>query len=135
MRKDVKMLLAADSVINLILGLLLLLFPSGIMNLLGLPPTNTFFYSSILGGVIFGIGLALAIEWLSEGKTLRGLGLAGAILINLCGGGTLLFWLLFMGLALPLKGYITLWIVAVVVVGIGLVELFSGAYREINGRG
>ncbi len=71
MKKKVFILLAADSVINLILGLLLLLFPAGILELLGLPPTNTYFYSSILGGVIFGIGVSLGLEWLSRGNEIN----------------------------------------------------------------
>ena len=58
-----KLLLAADAVINLILGALLLFFPVGILELFGLPPTDTYFYSSILGGVIIGIGVALYLEW------------------------------------------------------------------------
>jgi hypothetical protein len=129
MKKN-KLLLATDGLINLILGLLLLLFPAGLPEMLGLPPTDTFFYSSILGGVIFGIGVALCLEWLRGGKGITGLGLAGAIAINLFGGGTLLFWLVFKDLDIPLKGSITLWIVAVLVVGIGLVELFSNSWKH-----
>ena len=128
MKKKVSLLLAADAVINLILGLLLLLFPAGLRELFGLPATNTYFYSSILGGVIFGIGVALCLEWLMGEKGIKGLGLAGAIAINLFGGGTLLFWLVFKDLEIPLKGSITLWIVAILVVGIGLVELFSKSW-------
>lgn len=128
--KKANLLLAADGLINLILGILLLLFPAGIPEILGLPATNTYFYSSILGGVIFGIGVALCLEWLKGGKKIRGLGLAGAIAINLFGGGTLLFWLIFKELDLPQKGSITLWIVAILVVGIGVVELFSNSWKH-----
>lgn len=60
--KNVKILLAADAVINLLIGTLLIFFPTGILDLFGLPQTNTYFYSSILGGVIFGIGIALSLE-------------------------------------------------------------------------
>ena len=130
MKNKANLLLAADSVINLILGLLLLLFPAGLRELLGLPATDTYFYSSILGGVIFGIGVALCLEGLRGGKGITGLGLAGAIAINLFGGGTLLFWLVFKDLDIPLKGLITLWIVAVLVIGIGLVELFSNSWKR-----
>ena len=130
MKKNVQFLLVADAVINLILGALLLFFPAGILEYFGLPPTNTYFYSSILGGVIFGIGLALSLEWQKGKVGMSGLGLAGAIAINLCGGGTLLYWLLFGDLDIPLKGIITLWIVAVVVIGIGLLELFSNSWME-----
>jgi len=129
MKRNVKLLLAADAVINLILGALLLLFPAGILEYLGLPPTDTYFYSSILGGVIFGIGIALGLERWGP-SDIRGLGLGGAIAINLCGGGILLFWLLFGYLTLPLRGQVTLWIVAILVLGIGFVELFTKSWRN-----
>jgi len=117
-------------VINLILGLLLVLIPAGILEYFGLPPTNSYFYSSILGGVIIGIGVALGLELLRNGRRFRGLGLAGAIAINLCGGGTLLYWLFFGKLEIPLNGSITLWILAILVVGIGLVVLFRKYWME-----
>jgi hypothetical protein len=59
----------------------------------------------------------------------RGLGLAGAIAINLCGGGVLLFWLASGRLALPLRGRVVLWIVALVVLGIGVAEIAARAWR------
>jgi len=130
MKKNVQFLLVADAVINLILGALLSFFPAGILEYFSLPPTNTYFYSSILGGVIFGIGLALTLEWQKGKVGLSGLGLAGAIAINLFGGGTLFYWLIFGDLDIPLKGIITLWIVAIIVVGIGLVELLSKSWVE-----
>jgi hypothetical protein len=79
--------------------------------------------------VIFGIGIALGFEWIGIPDGIRGLGLGGAIAINFCGGGTLLFWLLFGELGLPTRGLITLWIVALVVLGIGVVELISGSWK------
>ena len=80
-----KTLLLIDGVINLVLGILLLLFPAGIVKLLGLPYTNTNFYPGILGAVLFGIGIALLIERYGALKNIRGLGLEGAIAINFCG--------------------------------------------------
>jgi len=132
MKKNVQFLLAADAVINLLLGILLLLFPAGVLRFFGLPATDTYFYTSILGGVIFGIGLALGLEWLQGQKGPRGLGIAGAILINLSGGGVLVFWLLFGNQGIPLRGKITLWIIAILVIGIGLVEMISGSWKIEN---
>jgi len=129
MKSQVKLLLVADAVINLILGALLLLFPAGILEYLDLPPTDTYFYSSILGGVIFGIGIALSLErW--RPPEIRGLGLGGAIAINLCGGGVLFYWLLWGELNLPFRGEFTLWIVAILVLGIGFAELFTKSWRN-----
>jgi hypothetical protein len=132
MNRKVQFLLAADALINLLLGILLLLFPAGVLRSFGLPSTDTYFYTSLLGGVIFGIGLALGLEWLQRENGSRGLGLAGAILINLSGGGVLIFWLIFGNLGIPMRGIITLWIVAILVIGIGIIELISGSWRINN---
>ena len=122
MKKTEKTLLMIDAAVNLALGILLLSFPAGLVKLLGLPPTSTWFYPSILGAVIFGIGLALLVEWRGY---MRGLGIGGAIAINLCGSAVLVAWLVINPFDLPLRGYILLWSVAIIVLGIGLVEWWS----------
>ena len=115
-------LLLADATINLILGGLLLLFPERIVAFLGLPSPQTGFYRSILGAVLVGIGVALLIEWRRSRDGLTGLGLAGAIAINLCGGTALLAWLV-CGLAdLTAAGRVALWLLAGVLFGISGVE-------------
>jgi hypothetical protein len=132
MKQKIKFLLLADAVINLALGLLLLLFPAGVLKIFGLPPVNSYFYSSILGGVIFGIGIALSIELLGTKRSFRGLSLGGAIAINLCGGGTLLYWLITQDIQATNLGLITLWIIALIVIGIGVIELVSGAWKNYD---
>jgi hypothetical protein len=128
MKRKHRLLLACDSIINLLLGILLLLFPAGVLDFFGLPPTNTFFYPTILGGVILGIGIALGVELFFFPK-IRGLGLAGAITINFSGGLVLLYWLLFAHPDIPLKGNIILWIVAFFVLGIGIIEVATKSWR------
>jgi hypothetical protein len=114
--------------VNLLLGLILLLFPIGIIDLLGLPQTNTNFYPSILGAVIFGIGLSLFLELAGHAKHCRGLGLGGAILINIAGSLVLILWLIFGGLAITLKGQIILWAVGLIVLSIGIAELVTKSW-------
>ena len=128
MKSKHKKLLLIDGVVNLLLGGLLLLFPVGIVDLLGLPQTNTNFYPSILGGVIFGIGLALLLEWVGRAKAFRGLGLGGAILINIVGSLVLIYWLLFGSLDIPIKGQIILWMVGLIVFILGIVELATKSW-------
>jgi hypothetical protein len=118
-----KTLLVVDAVINLVLGILLLLFPAGIVALLGLPRTDTNFYAGILGAVLFGIGIALLVERYGESRNVRGLGLGGAIVINFCGAGVLFLWLLFVPFDIPLRGKFILWGIAVGVIAIGIIEL------------
>jgi hypothetical protein len=113
-------LLFADAVINLVLGLLLLSYPEWLVEALGMPPVETTFFPNVLGGVLFGIGLALLIAF-RGGR--EGLGLDGAIAINLCGAGVVAGWLVVAPRAIPPRGKITLWIIVLLVVGIGLIEL------------
>ena len=113
---------------NIFLGLLLLLFPFGLIDLLGLPDTNTNFYPSILGAVILGIGLALLFELVGHKKRFRGLGLGGAILINIVGSLVLMFWLVFGSLSIPVKGRIILWAVGLIVFLIGIAELITRSW-------
>jgi hypothetical protein len=113
-------LLVVDAGINLVLGILLVVFPQGLVSALGIPDAAQGFYPNILGGVLFGIGIALLIE--RYGGT-SGLGLAGAASINLCGGLVLTGWLLFGSLALPLRGSLLLWGLALVLVVLSSVEL------------
>ena len=108
----------------------MLLFPVGLLNFFGLPPVAHYFYTTILGSVIIGIGLALFIELFWEVKGMRGLGLAGAIAINLCGGCVLLIWLLAKPLDLPFRGHIILWLVVIIVLGIGCVEIITKFWQE-----
>ena len=129
MRKTSKTLLIIDSAVNLILGVLLMLFPIGIIGFLGLPETSTNFYPGILGAVLFGIGLALLSELVGYSKGFRGLGPGGAILINLVGSVVLICWLLFGSLSIPLKGQIILWAVGIVVFLIGIVEMSTKSWK------
>jgi len=124
-----KAFLLIDGIVNLILGILLLLFPFGIAEILGIPSVASNFYPTILGGVIFGIGIALLLEAYGQPRGVRSLGLGGAIVINICGAGILALWLIFEPLNIPLHGLVILWVVAVVVLGIGILEVLAKTWR------
>ena len=130
MKRPTQILLTVDGIVNLVLGAALLLFPASSVTLLGLPQTNTYFYASILGAVLVGIGAALFIELFGAAGHIRGLGIGGAIAINVFGGGAVLAWLLAVPLALPLRGKVVLWLIAVVVLGIALAELLSKTWKD-----
>jgi hypothetical protein len=129
MKLNHKAFLLIDGIVNLILGILLLLFPLGVAETLGVPQAESNFYPTLLGGVIFGIGIALLLEAYGETRGVRGLGLGGAIAINFCGSGILVLWLIFESFNIPLHGIITLWIVAIVVFGLGILETLAKTWR------
>ena len=78
MRAKTKILLLLDGIVNLLLGILLLLFPFGMAQLFGVPQPNSNFYPTVLGAVIFGIGIALLLETFGKPHGIHGLGIAGA---------------------------------------------------------
>jgi hypothetical protein len=124
--------LLMDAAINLMLGLLLLFFSPGIIRYFGIPDTDTYFYPNILGAVLFGIGIALAVEFFRKEGRLVGLGLAGALCINLVGGAILALWLIFGNLDIPLHGRIFLWLLVFVLVLISTIELLISKYSNVD---
>ena len=132
MKTKYKTLLIIDCAVNSVLGVLLLFFPMGVVDFLDLPKTYTDFYPSILGAVILGIGFALFFELVGYEKGFRGLGLGGAILINLVGSLVLLFWLVFGALSISLKGKIILWTVGLIVLSVGIAELITKSWFYDN---
>jgi hypothetical protein len=116
-------LLVVDSIVNLILGMLLIFFPAQLMLALDLPKVETYFYVNILGSVLFGIGIALLLERFTGDRGISGLGIGGAIAINLCGAGVLVYWLLF-------GGAMFLWSIAIVVLGVALAELLTKSWKK-----
>ena len=131
MNKIHRILLIADGIANVIIGIILLLYPFGIDKLLGLPKSNTHFYPTILGAIILGIGIALLVETYGRSRRFRGLGLVGAIIINFCGATALLAWLIINPFNIPTKGYIVLWTIVIIVYAIGLLELQSIIRKRI----
>ena len=129
MRAKNKILLLIDGIVNLFLGMLLLLFPFGIAQLFGVPQPNSNFYPTILGAVIFGIGIALLLEAYGKPSGIHGLGIAGAVAINFCGAGVLTLWLISDPFNLPLRGYIILWTIAIVVLALGFIELLGKLWK------
>ena len=118
-------LLTADAAVNLLLGIPLVFFPQFVFRIFNLPIGETLFLPTVLGGVLTGIGIALLIERFQDSVGISGLGLGGAISINVCGAGVLVVWLLQSGMAIPLDALIILWVVAMVVLGISAIEFWS----------
>ena len=93
-------LLTIDGVFNVLLGVVLVWYPLSVADALGLPASGRPFFASVLGGVLFGIGVALLVERFRRRTDFIGLGLGGAVAINLCGAVVLAAWLSGSSLAL-----------------------------------
>lgn len=118
-------LLTIDAIINLVLGVLLIVFSPGVVRAMGVPGGESSFYANILGGVLCGVGVALLIERFRPPLKVVGLGLGGAVSINLCGGIVLAIWLLSGNLKLTAFGSVALWTLVLLLVGLSLIELYG----------
>lgn len=118
-------LLEIDAAINLGLGVALAAQPRGLMRALGMPAIDSPFYARVLGGVLSGIGLALLAERLRPSPRLRGLGLAGAVPINLSGAAALTHLLITRSATAPLRGALLLWLLDATLVGLSTIEIAS----------
>ena len=125
-----ELVLTIDAAVNLALGVVLAIFPRAFARLVGAPIPSTSFYASILGGVLIGVGLALLLQRFWGRSRMTGLGLEGAIAINFCGAGVLMAWLITGGLSIPTRGFVFLWAVAVLVLGIGVAEFVMRARKN-----
>lgn len=134
MPKPASVLLWIDAAVNLLLGVLLMAYSPPLAACLGVPYTNTTFYPTILGAVLFGIGIALVLEALRPPKGIVGLGLGGAVAINLSGGTVLLIWLVSGVLDLPWRGLLFLWVLTVVLIGLSAFELLAHFRRALTGQ-
>ena len=117
-------LLRVDGAINLVLGVLLVAFPSWLVDALGVPPSQGRFYPSMLGAVLFGVGIALFLEANRLPGGIIGLGLGGAIAINLVAACALIYWNVWGDLELPTRGRVLLSVLSVGLVAISSFELW-----------
>ena len=117
-------LLRVDGVINLVLGVLLMAFPEGVVETLGVPQTEDRFYPTVLGAVLFGMGVALLLEANRLPGGIIGLGLGGAVAINLAAAAVLVVWLVWGDLVIPTRGRVLLGILSAGLVAISSFELW-----------
>lgn len=116
-------ILLVDALINLFLGIVLLSFSDRIVRVFGIPGAVSKFYPSILGAILIGITIALIVEYFRKPGGFVGLGLGGAVAINLCGGIVLALWLIFGKLNLNAHGRVILWILVILLVVVSLFEI------------
>lgn len=130
-----KTILLIDALINFVIGVLLLIFSPAIVSWLGVPSSSTNFYPNILGAIFIGITIALLIGAIGKkNNSTEGLGLLGAISINLCGGTMLALWLIFGDIKIPAKSFIILWMLVTILIIVSLIELIHFNHSNENGQ-
>lgn len=124
-------LLTVDGAANLLFGVFLLALPRPLFEALSLPWTGRSLYATILGGVLVGIGIALLQESRSRAGSTRGLGLGGAVAINLAAGLVIGAWLLFSGAEdVAPSGRVVLWLLVLFLVGLSTGEIVAHRRRD-----
>jgi hypothetical protein len=113
-------LLWLEMLLKLVAGLLLTLAPLTTLRILGLPRPDTGFWPRVCGALLLGMAGALFLEGTSRG---HGLGLAGAIVINLCGAAVLAAQLVLEAGPASRRGRITVWLAVCLLVIVSVVEI------------
>jgi hypothetical protein len=115
-----------NTIIYLLAGAALALFPTQFFDFLPLQPGIHLFFLSILGVLVFGLGLALMIErFRSTHDRITGLGLGGLIVINSCASLAIFLWLLSRSLDLAAIELSIIWTVLAALVIITIFEIVS----------
>lgn len=101
-------------------GLPLAILPMTTLRLLGLPRPDTGFWPRVCGALLVGIAAALFLEGTSTG---HGLGLAGVVVINLCGVALLATMLVLERGPQSVRGRTAVWLTVCVLVTLSAFEI------------
>jgi hypothetical protein len=116
----VQQLLWLETLLKVIPGLLLALAPLTSLRILGLPRPDTGYWPRLCGALLIGIAGALFIEGTSRG---HGLGLAGCIVINLCGATVLATLLVLDRGPASARGRAVVWALVCTLIILSVVEI------------
>lgn len=117
----IEQLLWIEFLVKLASGATLVLVPRTLARVAGLPPAESSFWPRLLGGILIGIAVAALVE--VRFKSSIGLGLAGAVSVNVATAATL-GSLLILGQAGPSRrGRFALWLAAAGLLILALVEI------------
>jgi hypothetical protein len=117
----VQQLLWLETLLKFGAGLPLALVPLSTLRLLGLPRPEQGFWPRLCGILLLGLAAATFIEGRAAGS--GGLGLAGCIIINLCGAAMLSTLLVMDRGPSAARGRFIVWAVIVVLVVLSLFEI------------
>ncbi|MGH1417467.1 MAG: ABC transporter permease [Hyphomicrobiaceae bacterium] len=114
-------LLYLDLIFKLASGLLLIAAPLLVCKIFGLPNPTTGFWPRLLGGVLIGHAGGLFLELAVPKANGFGIGLGGALIVNLATAGMIATLLIFKAAGSTRRARFTLWLLTIALV------LLSGA--------
>ena len=114
-------LLWIETLLKLAGGLSLAILPLSTARLLGLPVGTSGFWPRLLGAVLLGLAGAAFVEGSASGS--KGLGLGGAVLVNLACAGMLVALLVLGRATGTSRGRAMLWALAVSLLVLSLFEI------------
>lgn len=114
-------LLWLETLLRLSAGVVLLITPQTAARVLGLPLPQALLWPRLLGALLVGMAAATSLEGSVSGS--RGLGLGGLVVINLITAAVLVTLLVLQRGSQTRRGRIFLWIVAVALASLGVIEI------------
>jgi len=121
----VDQLLWLETLLKGSIGLIMMVAPITAAKIAGLPHNNSAFWARLFGASLIGIAAAFAIEGYAQVNaaiTARGLGLGGAVVINLITILSLLGTLIFKGVA-SRRGLLLIWLLTALLAFLMLLEI------------
>ena len=100
---------------------MLAIAPMSAIKLFGLPLTNTGFWPRLLGAVLIGLAVALFLEARVEGS--HGLGLAGCVVVNLCGAAMIATLLVTEAGPPSMRGRFLFWLIVLLLLTLSILEM------------
>ena len=117
----IEQLLWIEFVVKLASGAVLALAPKLLARITGLPPAESPFWPRLLGGILIGIAVAALVE--VRFKSSIGLGLAGAVSVNVAAAATIGSLLILGQGGSSRRGRFALWLAAAGLLILALVEI------------
>lgn len=114
-------LLWIETLLKLSGGIVLLAMPRLAIRLLGLPSGDSSFWPRLLGGVLIGLAGALYLEGATTGS--KGLGMGGAVLINLAAAGAVAGHVALNRATGTARGRLVLWLLVALLFLLSLIEI------------
>jgi len=117
---EVQQLLWLETLLKLVPGAVLLVFPLTTLRVLGLPRPDTGFWPRLCGALLVGTAGALFLEGTARG---HGIGMAGIIVVNLTGAATLASLLVLDAGPASGRGKLAVWLIVCALILLSVTEI------------